>query len=48
MDTALECSGANVKPREIKNYDGSIIQLNEQLSMDPERFTDLKAVLAMI
>lgn len=42
MDTALECSGANVNPREIKNYDGSIIQLNEQLSMDPERFTDLK------
>ncbi len=45
MDTALECSGANVKPREIKNYDGSIIQLNEQLSMDPERFTDLKSCI---
>ncbi len=42
MDTALECSGANVKPRVIKNYDGSTIQLNEQLSMDCQRFSDLK------
>ncbi len=48
MDTALECSGANVKPREIKNYDGSIIQLNEQLSMDPERFTDLKSCIGVV
>lgn len=42
MDTALECSGANVKPRVIKDYDGSTIVLNEQYKMDPDRFSDLK------
>lgn len=30
MDTSPECSGANVKPRIIKNYDGSDIVLNKE------------------
>lgn len=44
MDTATETSGANVKPRIVKNYDGGTIVINEALHMelDPERFTNLK------
>lgn len=42
VDTALEISGANVKPRIVKNYDGGTIQLNERYSMSPEQFPNLK------
>lgn len=45
MDTATEISGANVKPRIIKDYDGKTIQLNEQYSMDPESFPALRGVI---
>lgn len=41
VDTALEISGANVKPRLVSNYDGGIIQLNEQYSMSPKEFPSL-------
>ena len=41
VDTALECSGANVKPQIIKNYDGGVISLGHGYSMSPEEFPSL-------
>ncbi len=41
VDTALEISGANVKPRIVNNYDGGTIKLNEQYSMSPKEFPSL-------
>lgn len=43
MDTSSDCSGANIKPRIIKSYDGKTIVLNEALnvSMGPEEFPGL-------
>lgn len=38
MDTATDLTGANVKPRMIPAYDGSIIKLNENIQMDPKQF----------
>ena len=43
VDTALEISGANVKPRIVKNYDGGVIKLNERYSMSPDQFPSLSA-----
>lgn len=45
MDTASEISGKNVKPRIIKQYDGTEIKLNEQYSMDPKQFPSLAKVV---
>lgn len=45
MDTSFDAPGANVKPRVIKNYDGSVIQLNKDLHMDPKHFTVLNRVI---
>ena len=45
MDTASEISGANVRPRIVKNYDGSTIVLNEEYSMDPQQFPALENVI---
>lgn len=42
MDTALELSGANVKPTIVKNFDGSPIKLNEKYSLTLEQFPMLK------
>lgn len=42
MDTSPDCSGANIKPRMIKNYDGSDIILNEFTTMKVEEFPTLK------
>lgn len=43
MDTSPDCSGKDVKPRIVKNYDGSLIVLNEALkvSMEPKEFPAL-------
>lgn len=43
MDTSPAISGANVKPRIVKNYDGGVIMLNEkeQISMDAGMFPSL-------
>ena len=43
MDTATETSGANVKPRIVRNYDGGSIVLNEELGMvmGPDMFESL-------
>lgn len=43
VDTALECSGKDVKPQVHENYDGGRIQLNETYSMSPEDFESLGA-----
>jgi len=45
MDTSPDAPGAHVNPRIIKNYDGGVIQLNETLSMDPQKFTALRHVV---
>ncbi len=41
MDTALECSGKDVKPQIIENYDGGDIRLNEEITMSPKDFPSL-------
>lgn len=47
MDTSPDLSGENVKPRIIRDYDGSKIVLNEEkgIIMDPEEFSSLKTNL---
>ena len=42
MDTSSDCSGANIHPRIIRNYDGSKIMLNENTFLDPSEFVELK------
>ncbi|MCR5079057.1 MAG: peptidase T [Bacilli bacterium] len=43
VDTALECSGKDVRPQRIRNYDGGVIRLNDQYSMSPKEFETLSA-----
>ena len=40
-DTSPDCSGANVKPRIIKNYDGSDVLLSEGIIMTTSQFPEL-------
>jgi tripeptide aminopeptidase len=44
IDTAMECSGKDVKPRLIEKYDGGDIVLNAEkhIVMSPDTFEDLK------
>lgn len=42
MDTALEVTGANVKPHLIKNYKGGTIKLANGLEMHPSQFPVLR------
>lgn len=44
MDTATETSGANVRPRIVRNYDGGTIVLNAELgvAMDPAVYDSLR------
>ena len=41
LDTALEVSGADVKPRVMENYDGGSVELGHGLRLDPAAFPDL-------
>ena len=41
VDTARECSGANVNPKVIENYDGGVIELGHGYSMSPADFASL-------
>lgn len=41
VDTALECSGKDVKPQVIECYDGGVIELGHGYSMSPEQFPNL-------
>ena len=40
-DTSPDCSGADIKPQIVSHYDGSDIQLNEQMVMSPKKFPEL-------
>ena len=42
MDTSPDCSGENVKPRIVRNYDGSDIVLSEGIVSSPEKFPELR------
>jgi len=42
MDTSPACSGENIKPRIIENYDGKDIQLNPNIMMKVQEFPTLK------
>ncbi|HIY22160.1 MAG TPA: peptidase T [Candidatus Flavonifractor merdigallinarum] len=44
MDTATECSGAEVKPRIVPHYDGGVIVLSEdgKCTMSPQQYASLK------
>ena len=44
MDTALECSGKDVKPQIHENYDGCDIHLNEEYTLSPASFPALNSV----
>lgn len=41
LDTSPDFSGKDVNPRIIKNYDGSVIELNPSISMSPKDFPSL-------
>ena len=41
MDTSPDMSGKHVKPRIVKNYDGKVIPLNSDYSLDPQQFPEL-------
>ena len=41
MDTAPDCSGKDIKPRIVKDYDGGDIQLNETVVLSPKEFDNL-------
>lgn len=45
VDTALEVSGKNVKPRVIEKYDGGVIKLNDTYSMSPNDIPRLATYL---
>lgn len=42
VDTAPDFNGANVNPQIYENYDGGVIKLNDEHSLDPQLFTDLQ------
>lgn len=41
-DTSPDCSGAGIKPRIVKSYDGGDIVLSEDIISSPEKFPELK------
>lgn len=42
-DTSPDCSGANIKPRIVRGYDGGDITLSEGIVSSPSKFPELKA-----
>jgi tripeptide aminopeptidase len=40
-DTSPDCSGSNIKPHIVNNYDGSDILLSENIIMSPTKFPEL-------
>lgn len=42
-DTSPDCSGANIKPRIIRGYDGGDITLSDGIVSSPNKFPELKA-----
>lgn len=45
LDTSCDASGENIKPQIIREYDGRIIQLQNNLSLDPQEFHNLNKVI---
>lgn len=45
MDTSPDMSGKHVNPRIVKNYDGSVIDLNAEYKLDPAEFPELLGYL---
>lgn len=45
VDTSPDAPGKNVSPRIIKNYDGSLIKLNDLYQMEPNQYPSLKKVI---
>lgn len=45
LDTAYDASGANINPQIIRNYDGSIIPLNETMNLDPHTYPELLTLI---
>lgn len=45
MDTAGELSGKNVRPRVIEKWQGETIHLNDEYSMSPEDFPELRSAI---
>lgn len=45
MDTAYDASGANIQPKIIRNYDGSILSLNEDMKLDPKKYPALLSLI---
>lgn len=45
VDTAPDFSGTNVNPQIHENYDGSVIKLNDEHSLDPSLFTELETYI---
>ncbi|MBQ7686319.1 MAG: peptidase T [Bacteroidaceae bacterium] len=41
MDTSPDCSGADIKPRIVSNYDGKDIVLSEGIVSSPDKFPEL-------
>ena len=41
MDTSPDCSGKDIKPRIVENYDGKDIQLSEGIISSPDKFPEL-------
>ena len=41
MDTSPDCSGKDIKPRIVKNYDGTDIVLSEGIVTSPKKFPEL-------
>lgn len=42
-DTSPDCSGANIKARIVKSYDGGDIELSPGIVSSPEKFPELRA-----
>ena len=40
-DTSPDCSGADIKPRIVENYEGSDIQLSDGIMLSPAKFPEL-------
>src|SRR5690554_1337320 len=45
VDTSPDAPGKDVNPRIIKNYDGSLIKLNDTFQMHPDKYPSLKKVI---
>lgn len=45
LDTSFDASGENIKPQIVRDYDGKILTLHNQIVLDPLEFPDLNKVI---